>query len=154
MKRTFLALMAAGLLAVNSGCGCLNALCGHGSRCNDGSGHCNSCGGGCGSGQCNTGCPNGQCNGAPTQAQRQNMAPGMYSADPRMQPGVQQAGYADPSVQQAGFHGGEAGGGGGVFHHGAPPAMGGPQTGAVTYPYNTNRGPRDFLAKEPTAIGP
>lgn len=30
----------------------------------------------------------------------------------------------------------------------------GPPTGAVTYPYYTNRGPRDFLAKNPRSIGP
>ena len=30
----------------------------------------------------------------------------------------------------------------------------GPSTGAVAYPYYTTRGPRDFLAKNPTSIGP
>ncbi len=30
----------------------------------------------------------------------------------------------------------------------------GPPTGAVTYPYYTNRGPRDFLADDPPSIGP
>ncbi len=30
----------------------------------------------------------------------------------------------------------------------------GPATGAVTYPYYTTRGPRDFLAKHPESIGP
>jgi hypothetical protein len=30
----------------------------------------------------------------------------------------------------------------------------GPATGAVTYPYYTVRGPRDFLAKNPSSIGP
>ncbi len=30
----------------------------------------------------------------------------------------------------------------------------GPPTGAVTYPYYTNRGPRDFLARNPQSIGP
>jgi hypothetical protein len=30
----------------------------------------------------------------------------------------------------------------------------GPPTGATTYPYYTNRGPRDFLAKNPRSIGP
>jgi hypothetical protein len=30
----------------------------------------------------------------------------------------------------------------------------GPATGAVTYPYYTTRGPRDFLAKNPSSIGP
>ncbi len=39
-----------------------------------------------------------------------------------------------------------------------PEAMGmfnpGPPSGAVTYPYYTVRGPRDFLAAEPRPIGP
>lgn len=30
----------------------------------------------------------------------------------------------------------------------------GPPTGAVTYPYYTTRGPRDFLARNPASIGP
>jgi len=30
----------------------------------------------------------------------------------------------------------------------------GPPSGTITYPYYTNRGPRDFLAKNPTSIGP
>jgi hypothetical protein len=30
----------------------------------------------------------------------------------------------------------------------------GPPTGGVTYPYYTNRGPRDFLARNPRGIGP
>jgi hypothetical protein len=30
----------------------------------------------------------------------------------------------------------------------------GPPTAAVTYPYYTNRGPRDFLARNPQSIGP
>ena len=30
----------------------------------------------------------------------------------------------------------------------------GPPTAAVTYPYYTTRGPRDFLAKNPKSIGP
>jgi hypothetical protein len=33
-------------------------------------------------------------------------------------------------------------------------ASAGPPTGAITYPYYTNRGPRDFLAKDPPSIGP
>jgi hypothetical protein len=33
-------------------------------------------------------------------------------------------------------------------------AQAGPATGAVTYPYYTTRGPRDFLAKNPPSIGP
>ncbi len=30
----------------------------------------------------------------------------------------------------------------------------GPPTGAVAYPYYTNRGPRDYLAANPPSIGP
>jgi hypothetical protein len=30
----------------------------------------------------------------------------------------------------------------------------GPATGAVTYPYYTTRGPRDFLMRNPQSIGP
>ena len=37
--------------------------------------------------------------------------------------------------------------------HYAPPAPG-PATGAITYPYYTTRGPRDFLARNPQSIGP
>lgn len=37
--------------------------------------------------------------------------------------------------------------------YGAEAYGGGPQ-GAVAYPYYTNRGPRDFLAKNPPSIGP
>ncbi len=36
-----------------------------------------------------------------------------------------------------------------------PPAyMSGPPTAAVTYPYYTTRGPRDFLLANPPSIGP
>ena len=34
------------------------------------------------------------------------------------------------------------------------PMAAGPPTGAITYPYYTNRGPRDFLAENPPSIGP
>ncbi|MBN2473201.1 MAG: hypothetical protein JXB62_01235 [Pirellulales bacterium] len=34
------------------------------------------------------------------------------------------------------------------------PFVPGPPTGAITYPYYTNRGPRDFLAVNPPSIGP
>jgi hypothetical protein len=33
-------------------------------------------------------------------------------------------------------------------------APAGPSSGAITYPYYTTRGPRDFLAKSPASIGP
>ena len=44
---------------------------------------------------------------------------------------------------------------GGPGYGGGPGGgMGGPPTAAVAYPYYTNRGPRDFLAKNPGDIGP
>ena len=36
----------------------------------------------------------------------------------------------------------------------AAAAQAGPPNGSITYPYYTNRGPRDFLAKSPPSIGP
>ncbi|GAB4138684.1 hypothetical protein [Thermopirellula anaerolimosa] len=39
------------------------------------------------------------------------------------------------------------------MHHGAMVDPG-PPTGAITYPYYTVRGPRDFFQKYPTPIGP
>jgi hypothetical protein len=36
----------------------------------------------------------------------------------------------------------------------APAVNAGPPTAAVTYPYYTTRGPRDFLARNPRSIGP
>lgn len=56
----------------------------------------------------------------------------------------------------------------GLFHHcrglghhrGCPPGgdedmgYGAPASAQITYPYYTNRGPRDFLAEEPRGIGP
>ncbi|MFV2066928.1 MAG: hypothetical protein ACC645_08095 [Pirellulales bacterium] len=41
-----------------------------------------------------------------------------------------------------------------IRHAQPAPQMGGPPIGAVTYPYYTVRGPRDFLQDQPTSIGP
>lgn len=38
--------------------------------------------------------------------------------------------------------------------HGEEAFTPGPPTGAITYPYYTNRGARDFLAESPPSIGP
>ena len=35
-----------------------------------------------------------------------------------------------------------------------PVAEAGPPAGAITYPYYTVRGPRDYFAKNPSSIGP
>lgn len=48
-------------------------------------------------------------------------------------------------------HCGRRGAGDGAYAGGY---AGGPPTGQVTYPYYTNRGPRDFLAESPRSIGP
>ena len=50
--------------------------------------------------------------------------------------------------------GGGAGGGCGLRGRRGEEIGDGPATGAVTYPYYTVRGPRDFLQKSPTPIGP
>jgi len=59
------------------------------------------------------------------------------------------------------FHGEGDGGhlglgnGNGHFNRGAGgPYAAGPASAAITYPYYTTRGPRDFLAKNPRGIGP
>jgi hypothetical protein len=62
-------------------------------------------------------------------------------------------------------HWGCPGGGCGAEGCGGPAACGpdgggydvgppGPPSGSVTYPYYTNRGPRDFLVDNPRSIGP
>jgi hypothetical protein len=43
---------------------------------------------------------------------------------------------------------------GGCAGRGAYPITPGPPSAAITYPYYTIRGPRDFLAKNPPSIGP
>jgi hypothetical protein len=57
--------------------------------------------------------------------------------------------YAKYRRQQCPPGGGYGGGG-----YGGRYGAGGPPTGAVTYPYYTTRGPRDFLARNPRSIGP
>ena len=74
------------------------------------------------------------------------------------------AGGECASCGQAGMHDGHGlighhhQGGPGQGHFGtderALAGSGGPPTGAVAYPYYTNRGPRDFLADNPPSIGP
>ncbi|OHB69876.1 MAG: hypothetical protein A2V70_02310 [Planctomycetes bacterium RBG_13_63_9] len=54
---------------------------------------------------------------------------------------------ARPDPGLGGLVGGLAGGGGQMNTPGPP-------TGAITYPYYTSRGPRDFLAQNPPSIGP
>lgn len=111
-----------------SGCGSCGGQCGPGGCAgydpHEGGGHCDSCGG-------------GDCNSWD------------YAG-----------GYSDGCYKTYGAH---TPGGckscGMAAHHG-PSAdeqlyeEPGPPTGAVTYPYYTTRGPRDFLARNPASIGP
>lgn len=46
------------------------------------------------------------------------------------------------------------GAGCGIGRRGAEAFTPGPPVGAITYPYYTTRGPRDFLASNPRSIGP
>ena len=47
-----------------------------------------------------------------------------------------------------------AGSSGGAYAGGPETGAGCAATGAITYPYYTVRGPRDFLASDPRSIGP
>lgn len=66
-------------------------------------------------------------------------------------------GYSDGCYRNYGAH---TPGGCKSCGHGGPSADDqlynppGPPMGAVTYPYYTTRGPRDFLARNPASIGP
>jgi len=62
--------------------------------------------------------------------------------------GRHKRGYCDPSVAACqNPHAGPPG------SQGIGPRYGGPATGAVTYPYYTVRGPRDFLHPNPPSVG-
>lgn len=145
MKRAMLALAAMTVLATSSGCCCLERMfCGWGccgGMCDDccgpydgcGDCGCDDCGGGCddcGGGQMMHGGPmmdghmGGDCN-----CGHASHAPRGRQVAKRMHPR-----QADMEAQAA-------------YNPGPPTAQ-------VTYPYYTNRGPRDFLARSPRSIGP
>jgi len=127
MKRAIFALSAVALVAATSGCCCFERLfcCGCGGCCAYGhEGPCDSCGGG-GCSEC--GMAGGSVTG-PSAA---------YANSQHYHP----AG-GHPLVHQRRDAGGE-------YEFAA-----GPPTGGVTYPYYTNRGPRDYLARNPRGIGP
>jgi len=139
MKRATFALLGLVLLASSSGCCCLDRLfcwgcrgpCAYGHEgpgCGCGGGGCSDCGGYGGGYSGGPGCgPGGGPNGAPMPAQS------MAARHPAQ---------GHPYVKQRRDAGGE-------YEFAA-----GPPTGAVTYPYYTTRGPRDFLARNPRSIGP
>lgn len=69
-------------------------------------------------------------------------------------------GYAGQGYCQPGY-GGQGYGGQPIGGQGRPlcankyvPGNSGPPTGAVTYPYYTTRGPRDYFASNPNSVGP
>jgi len=135
MTRALFAIMAAACLAASTGCCTMDRLFsgGCGPTWNEGcGGGCDSCGGG-GCDSCGGGHMGGHMGGCDT------------------------CGH--------GGHGGRLGHGKLLGHHGcrgcgndgngyADVGPAGPPTGAVTYPYYTNRGPRDFLVNNPPSIGP
>lgn len=124
MKHAILALVALVSLASGSGCCCLERLFCCHKTCVP-YGDC--CDSGCGGGCCDTGCGVG---------------------------GHCATGGCDSCGLAGHPHHGHP-----LLHHhrnagGQHEFAAGPPTGAVTYPYYTSRGPRDFLAKNPRGIGP
>lgn len=140
MKRAIFALSAVALVAATSGCCCFEKLfcCGCGGCCGYGhEGPCNSCAGGgctdCGMAGDTVIDSGGYAGGGGP------MGPG-YAAAGR--PGKYHPAGGHPLMHQRRNAGGQ-------YQFAA-----GPPTGGVTYPYYTNRGPRDYLAKNPRGIGP
>lgn len=125
MKRLMLTLVAMSALATSSGCGCLSRLwCHHWGMCPWGGCQEEGCGESCGAG--------GEC--------------ATCSAGSMPHHGHGLIGHH--------HHDGAPGQGHLATDARAMAGAGGPPTGAVAYPYYTNRGPRDFLADDPPSIGP
>lgn len=150
MKRAILAVMAITLVTACSGCCCFERLfcCGGGGCCGYGhEGPCGSCGGGCGGG-CGSDCYD--CGMAGNSVV--GGGPGYAQAGPQGHGN----GYGGPGAMVAQSHPAE---GHPLMHQrrnagGQYKFAAGPPTAGVTYPYYTNRGPRDFLARNPRSIGP
>jgi hypothetical protein len=140
-----LAIIAATMVAGSTGCCCLERMfccCDKPWAC------CDECGPTCGS-QCDT-CDS--CGGCDTCGTGGCDSCGMAS---------NQSGGCGPNgcgVAQGGCGHGGCGHAGCVAmpgtRNGAGYGPGGPPSPQVAYPYYTNRGPRDFLAKNPPSIGP
>ena len=164
MKRAIFAFLAVTVVASGSGCCCLDRLfcwgcngCAYGNAGPCGSGGCGACGyGGSGCGCADCGCAGGSVAGAsgyaqnggdgggPMVAQRGGRAMngnGYYNQGPMMADGGHPA-QGHPFVKQRRDSDD-------TYEFAA-----GPPTGATTYPYYTNRGPRDYLARNPRSIGP
>ena len=152
MKRALLSVLMLSVLGLCGGCHICKGFkhlhhkiqSRHGHVCPDGCGHegCGHAGGGpgCSDGAC--GCPTGHCDEGPEG-----------HSDPYE---LFHSGHQGPPERCGVFSwlgtgGGD--GGGGPIPAQAQPAPG-PSAAGVSYPYYTNRGPRDFLAKDPRGIGP
>ncbi len=152
MKRAIFAMAALTLVATSSGCCCLERLfcwgCGPCAY-----GHEGPCQAGCGTGCGGSGCSDCGMAGGTVTSPNYADAEGGYVE--QMGPGS----YAQAPPRMRGRASGHPAGGHPLVHQrrnagGQYEFAAGPPTGGVTYPYYTNRGPRDFLARNPRSIGP
>jgi hypothetical protein len=151
MKRSILALLAVTLVAGSSGCCCFDRLfcwgcrgpCGYGGYYGHEGPCCDSCGYE-GGGHCADCAAVGRRSYGPdgTMADGSVADGGAYEGAPPQALVDRHPADGHPLVRKRRNAGGE-------YEFAA-----GPPTGGVTYPYYTNRGPRDFLARNPRGIGP
>jgi hypothetical protein len=159
MKRFIFALLAVSALGSSAGCCCLERLfcwgcrgpCGYGGCYgHEGPGAgcgCDSCGGGCsdcaavGRGDYDGMAGGGAGGGEAYEDEAYAGGGGGAAAGPQALANMHPA-DGHPFVRKRRNAGGE-------YEFAA-----GPPSGGVTYPYYTNRGPRDFLARNPRGIGP
>jgi hypothetical protein len=154
MKRAIFAIAALTLVATSTGCCCFERMFCSGCGGCGAYGHEGPCDGGCGAGCGGSGCSDcgmagGSVNGPDGYADsgmggdgyiEEQLGPGSYAQRPAG--GKNHPANHHPLVHQRRNAGGQ-------YEFAA-----GPPTAGVTYPYYTNRGPRDFLAKNPRSIGP
>lgn len=155
MRQVFFAALVCALAGFSSGCKLCDGLGwnGHGGCASGGCAHGN-CGPGCGT----AGCPDGACGADGHSSPYEPLYHGHAGAPHRN--GLISAAHNHHALAAAGM-GGPGMGGPGMGGAGmGGPGMGGMQgtppqsAGAVSYPYYTTRGPRDFLAPNPRGIGP
>jgi hypothetical protein len=148
MKRALLAVAALTLVATSTGCCCFERMFCWGCGSGNCYGHEGPCQAGCGAACGGAGCSDcGMAGNSVTEGgyvdggyENMQMGPGSYAQRPVGRKHHPAGGH--PMVHQRRNAGGQ-------YEFAA-----GPPTGGVTYPYYTNRGPRDFLAKNPRSIGP
>jgi hypothetical protein len=129
MKRAVLLLVGVVMLvATSSGCCCWQRLwCHHWGMCPWGGCHSGACDDGCSGGGCDSCGGHGGCDNCGPHGPEGLLGHHLHKPHHHLGRGFGTQQYAGPS---------------------------GPPTGAVAYPYYTNRGPRDFLASNPPSIGP